>query len=66
MATFELRLADGRVVTWEGADAVEAATRYVDVHRESVVVAWRTYPRHGLFIGAPLEIIEPGLQSSTR
>lgn len=50
--TYELRLADGSVVTHDGTDPINAAQRYVDRHRDAVVVAWRT-PRHGLFVGAP-------------
>jgi len=56
---FELKLATGRVVTWEGESGEDAALRYVDCHQaETVVVAWR-HVRHGLFVGAR-EIIEPG------
>ena len=47
---FELKLADGKTVTWMGTDGEHAARRYVENHREAVVVAWR-YPRHGLKIG---------------
>lgn len=50
MATFELKLATGKVVTWEGRDGEEAALRYADAHRDSTVVAWR-HIRHGLFFG---------------
>lgn len=47
---FELKLATGRRVVWEGADGKEAAERYVDCHREAEVIAWRDYPRHGVFV----------------
>lgn len=56
--TYELKLATGQVVTWEGASGEDAARRYVDVYRDATVIAWR-HVRHGLFIGAR-EIIEPG------
>ena len=56
--TFELKLASGKVVTWEGESGEDAAFRYADCHRDVTVVAWR-HVRHGLFIG-PREIIEPG------
>ena len=41
MTRYELKLADGSVVTWQGRDGVDAATRYVDAHREAAVVAPR-------------------------
>lgn len=62
MASFELKLAGGKVVTWEGESGEDAAHRYVDCHREATVVAWRTTPRKGLFvIERPdrIRIIEP-------
>lgn len=49
---FELKLSTGEVVTWDGRDGVDASERYVDVHRDAAVLAWRE-PRHGLFIGGP-------------
>ncbi len=57
---FELKLQSGKVVVWEGANAEEAAVRYVDMHPAEVVVAWRGYPRHGVFIWAGKRIIEAG------
>ena len=56
--TFELKLASGKVVTWEGSSGEDAALRYVDMYQGATVVAWR-HVRHGLFIGSR-EIIEPG------
>lgn len=55
--TFELLL-QGRqgYVTWEGATGRDAARRYVDSHRDAVVIAWR-HVRHGLFYG-PKPIID--------
>jgi len=41
---WELRLEDGRVVSWQGASGEEAARRYVDAHRDAVVVAVRRPP----------------------
>ena len=42
---FELKLAHGKPVVWEGKDGADAATRYVDAHRNAEVIAWRDYPR---------------------
>ena len=56
--TYELKLATGKVVTWEGESGEDAALRYVDMHQDATVIAWR-HVRHGLFIGAR-EIVEPG------
>jgi len=50
--TVELKLADGTVVRFDGADSGEdASRRYADLHRNAVVVAWREV-RHGLFVGS--------------
>lgn len=48
---YELKLADGRRVVRSGKDPVDAATRYVDAHRDAVVVAARPADRHGMFPG---------------
>ena len=42
---FELKLADGSTVKWEGESGEHAARRYVDLHPGAVVFAWR-YPRY--------------------
>lgn len=60
--TFELKLSTGKWVVWEGKDWEDAAHRYVDTFRDATVIAWRHYPRHGLFaIERPdrIRIIEP-------
>lgn len=38
---FDLKLANGKTVTWSGEDGENAARRYVDCHRDDAVVAWR-------------------------
>jgi hypothetical protein len=43
---------------WSGKDGVNAAERYVDCNRGEVVIAWRDYPRYGIFLGIR-NIIEP-------
>jgi hypothetical protein len=54
--TYDLKLADGRVVQWAGADGVDAARRYVDCCG-GTVVAFRE-PRVELVVGvAPGSII---------
>lgn len=61
--TFELKLADRRVVVWEGEDGIDAARRYVDCHRDATVIAFRKVNHHGLFvIERPdrMRILEPG------
>lgn len=60
MPNFELKLATGEKVVWEGKDPDDASRRYADCFPGSVVVAWRHYPRHGVFPGAGANIIEPG------
>ena len=61
--TFELKLADRRIVVWEGNDGPDAVRRYVDCHRDATVIAWRNVNQHGLFvIERPdrMRILEPG------
>lgn len=38
---FQLKLATGKVVTWNGTSGPDAAVRYVDCFRGAEVVAWR-------------------------
>mgnify|MGYP001614536723 CR=1 FL=1 len=48
---FDLKLASGKRVEWDGADEEDAARRYVDCHREAVVVATRPHvDRYGIFV----------------
>lgn len=59
MAEFEIRTQSGKRIVWEGKDGLEACHRYADAHPGETVIAWRSWPRHGLFIGMR-EVIEPG------
>ncbi len=62
---FDLKLGDGRVVQWEGADGIDASIRYADAHPASdgeklTVLAWRR--KHDC-LGIGLKpIIEPGMK----
>ncbi len=47
--TFELKLSNGKRATWEGESGEDAARRYVDCHRDAVVIAYRNANHHGLF-----------------
>ena len=49
---FELMLASGKRVMWNGRNGVDAAHRYVDCHAGASVTAWRT-PRVSLSVGIP-------------
>ena len=60
---FELKLADGRRVVGEGRDGEDAARRYVDAHRDAVVVAFRNYPRHGVFMFGRRSVVVEGEKS---
>jgi hypothetical protein len=51
MQVYELKLADGKVVTWTGTDGVDAAVRCADA-KQVTVIAWRT-PRVQLNVGIP-------------
>jgi hypothetical protein len=48
--TYELKLADGTLVCWDGTSGEDASRRYADCHPSASVVAWR-YPTPELFIG---------------
>lgn len=48
MAKFELLLDDNSQDVWSGRDGEDAARRYVDCHRDAVVVAYREAPGTGL------------------
>jgi len=41
MITFELLLASGKCVKWNGTNGVDAARNYVAEHAGASVVAWR-------------------------
>lgn len=60
---YELKLQSGKVAVWTGKTPEDAARRYVDAMRpqKETVVAWRNYPRFGVFaLGRGSRIIEPG------
>ncbi|KKL19121.1 hypothetical protein LCGC14_2468680 [marine sediment metagenome] len=47
---YELKLAKGKAVKWNGTDGVDAAKRYVDCHREATVTAWREANRTNIVV----------------
>ena len=47
---WELKLSDGRTVTWPGRTGEDAARRYVDCHRGTVVVASRRPDSSGVSV----------------
>jgi len=55
MKQYELKLSNGKTVVWEGDDGETAARRWADAHRTDPrfsgvsVVAFRTWPRTGVF-----------------
>ncbi len=57
---FELKLQSGKTVVWEGKDWEDAARRYVGMHATEAVVAWRHYPRFGVFSVHPSQIKDWG------
>lgn len=53
---YELKLAGGKTVVWQGKDGLDACHRYADAHPGSVVIAWREADRVGLHVGLlPIE-----------
>ncbi len=38
---YDLKLQSGKIASWNGTDGVNAAERYVDCHRDAVVIATR-------------------------
>lgn len=61
---YELKLASGRVVRWDGASPEDASRNYAISHPGETVIAWRWPDRHGIFVlGSRLDrvrILEPG------
>lgn len=53
----EFKLRDGRIVTWEGTDPIDAASRYVDTFRGVEIVAWR-FPGKGIRVWGGRPIID--------
>lgn len=49
MNKYELKLIDGDTVIWDGNSGEDACARYADTFRGAVVIAWRNYPRSGVF-----------------
>jgi hypothetical protein len=49
MTQYELRLASGKTVVWDGKDGNDAAQRYVAAHPDQAVVAHREAERRGFF-----------------
>lgn len=49
MNNYELKLANGKTVIWNGDSGEDAAERYVETFRDAIVIAWRNYPRTGVF-----------------
>lgn len=62
MNRYQLKLAAGRVVTWTGNDGEDAARRYVDAHRDAVVVAWREDRTPQIRVGVPVEASRASLR----
>jgi hypothetical protein len=59
--TFELRLAGGKVVLWDGETEEDAAQRYIGSHPDAVVVATRMPTAQGTVrIWGGALILEPG------
>lgn len=57
MNEYELRLDNGDKVIWNGDSGIDACKRYVATFPDAVVIAWRNYPRIGVF-AALLPIVE--------
>lgn len=48
--SYELKLSTGKTVIWEGENGEDACKYYAETHPGSIVVAWRDYPQHGVFL----------------
>jgi hypothetical protein len=53
---YELKTSKGRVV-WAGADGPTACKRWEAEHPGEYVIAWRNYPRVGVFLVHPSQIV---------
>ena len=54
---YELKLANGKWVRWQGADGEDAAYRYADAHRGVTVVACREISTGVFVLGRAGQII---------
>lgn len=52
MNRYQLKLTDGRVVSWTGQTGEDAARRYVDAQRGTAVAAWREDRTPQIRVGA--------------
>ena len=57
MRQFELKLNNGKTIIWDGTNGIDAVNRYLLSHNETII-AWRDYPRTGLFLVNVSNIIE--------
>lgn len=58
MNEYELKLANGKTVVWEGTSGEDAARRYVDCRQEDAVIATRPASGPGFYPGVdPRNII---------
>lgn len=55
---YELKLKGGKKVVWDGKDGVDASWRYAEAHPGVTIIAWRNYPRTGIFAGVHYSQIE--------
>jgi hypothetical protein len=54
---YELKLSTGKTVIWEGENGEDACKYYAETHPGVTVIAWRDYPRHGVFLVHPNQIV---------
>ena len=47
---FELKTSNGKKVTWNGKNGLDACKRYVDCHPNETIVAWR-HPKNTIAFG---------------
>jgi len=58
MPLYDIGLAGGKTVQWDGETGVDACQRYAEAHPGETPYRWREAERHGLHIGV-LPIVEP-------
>jgi hypothetical protein len=64
--TCELKLASAKREVWDGETPEGAARGYVAGHPAETVVAWRHWPRHGLFAVDPRSMVRVVLEPADR